>query len=171
MGATKQVVEKPIIREKRPVPPPLIGLAIFVIVVLLFLKIGLEAAYTAPKLHPKEEGKLIKRLKEIDDSEQYVLVATVDGWYSCLHNGRTRYYLKTGEVWKYGVTSKGQFGRYSAAFLVKNRVSYLIQFKGTYSECLKQEQIKLYYYPFLPENLARAPAERLPRPPYNSVMR
>lgn len=86
-----------------------------------------------------------RNLREIDESEQYALIAKEDGWYPCLHSGRTRYYLRTGEVWKYGVTSKGQFGRYAVLFLVKNRVLYDLQFKGTFSECLKQEQIKLYY--------------------------
>lgn len=124
-----------------------------------------------PKLSPKEEEKLQKRLREIDESEQYALIATVDGWYPCLHSGRTTVYLKKGEVWKYGVTSKGEFGRYTALFLSINRVTYFIEYEGTFSECLKQEQIKLFNYRYLPENLARPPTERLPRPPYNSIMR
>jgi len=32
------------------------------------------------QLDPKEEAKLQKRLKEMDDSEQYTLVAKMDGW-------------------------------------------------------------------------------------------
>lgn len=124
-----------------------------------------------PELKPKEKAKLDKRLREIDDSEQYALVASIDGWYPCQHGGKTTFYLLAGEVWKYGVTSKGQFGRYSTDFLVLNNVSYVVEFKGNFSDCLKQEQIKLFNYPYLPENLARPVAERLPRPPYNSIMR
>jgi len=123
------------------------------------------------QLSPQETEKLQKRLKEIDDSEQYALVAAVDGLYPCLHSGHTTYYLKTGEVWKYGVTSKGALGRYAASFLVKNRVSYIVQFKGNFAECLKQEQIKLFGYPYMPENQIRPLALQLPRPPYNPVMR
>ena len=84
---------------------------------------------------------------------------------------RSRFFLRKGEIWKYGVTSKGQAGRYSDVFLIKNQVSYFVQFSGTFSECLKQEQILLFNYPYLPENLARNPADRLSRPPYNSIMR
>ena len=119
----------------------------------------------------KDQKNLEKRLKEIDDSEQYALVAITEGWYPCLHSGRTTYYLKAGEVWKYGVTSKGKLGRYPITFLSENMVDYVVEFKGNYSECLKQEQIKLYSYPYLPENLARLPPDRLPRPPYNHIMR
>jgi len=32
------------------------------------------------QLDPKEEAKLQKRLKEMDDLEQYALVAKMDGW-------------------------------------------------------------------------------------------
>jgi hypothetical protein len=35
---------------------------------------------------------------------------------------------------------------------------------------LQEEQRKLFYYPYLPENLARPVPDRLPRPPYNSKM-
>jgi hypothetical protein len=141
-----------------------LGLALL----LIYCSIG-EMDFGA--FSPQETDKLQKRLKEIDDSEQYALVASVDGWYPCLHSGRKLYFLKTGEVWKYGVTSKGALGRYAASFLVKNRVSYLVQFKGNFSECLKQEQIKLFGYAYLPENQIRPQEEQLPRPPYNPVMR
>ena len=131
----------------------------------------MESEEPEPKLSPKEEEKLLKRLREIDESEQYALIALEDGWYPCVHKGRISCYLKEGEVWKYGVTSKGEFGRYTTVFLAKNRVAYFVQFKGSFSDCLKREQIQLFNYPYSPENLARYPAERLPRPPYNSIMR
>ena len=150
---------------------PLGAVATLLIALVIFTKVYFNGENEDPKLKPKEQAKLEKRLKEIDDSEQYALVAGVNGWYPCLHSGRTGYYLYTGEVWKYGVTSKGQFGRYTESFLFKNKVSYIVEFKGNIAECLKMEQIKLYNYPFLPENLARPPEERLPRPPYNPIMR
>lgn len=125
----------------------------------------------SPGPSEEETAKLQKRLREIDESEQYALVANVDGWYACLHKGRPGFHLHAGEVWKYGVTSKGEFGRYTAAFLLQNKVSYVVQFRGNFAECLKQEQIKLVAYPYLPENLARPEADQLPRPPYNPIMR
>jgi hypothetical protein len=139
--------------------------------IILFKTYIFVKATPDPKLSPKETGKLEKRLREIDDSEQYALKASVDGWYACLHSNRATVFLRKGEVWKYGVTSKGEFRRYNAVFLAKNRVFYFVEYSGTFSECLKQEQIKLFNYPYLPENLTRPFPERLPRPPFNSIMR
>lgn len=150
---------------------PLGAVATLLVALVIFTKVYFNGESEVPKLKPKEQAKLEKRLKEIDDSEQYALVAGINGSYPCLHSGQTAYYLNTGEVWKYGVTSKGQFRRYTEAFLFKNKVSYIVEFKGNIAECLKMEQIKLYSYPFLPENLARPPEVRLPRPPYNPIMR
>jgi len=171
MGAYKPQLPEPKIKARTPFLLPLAIVAVSVLAIVLFPKILIDEEYGSPKLHPKEEERLLKRLMEIDDSEQYALIAKKDGWYPCLHSGRTTFFLKAGEVWKYGVTSKGQFGRYTAAFLLRNQVLYDIQFKGTFSECLKQEQIKLFHYRHLPENLHRQPSERLPRPPFNPITR
>ncbi len=81
------------------------------------------------------------------------------------------YYLHIGEVWKYGITSRGERGRYTTGFLQDNGVQYLIQFKGTMTECLQEEQRKLFSYPLLPENLVRLEHNRLIRPPYNPVLK
>ena len=89
--------------------------------------------------------------------------------YPCVHNGHPLYFLHVGEVWKYGTTIKGQRGRYSSQFFEENAVSYIVEFRGTMGECLQQEQIKLYSYPVLPENLARPEEMRLLRPPNNPV--
>lgn len=158
-------------KTQKPFVPLFIGAVIVLAAIAIISNLSLSGEIKTPKLNPKDQKKLEKRLKEIDDAEQYALVAGINGWYPCLHSRRTVYYLNTGEVWKYGVTSKGQFGRYTEAFLFKNKVSYVAEFKGNVAECLKMEQIKLYTYPFLPENLARPPEERLPRPPYNQIMR
>ncbi len=169
MGANKPLTQNP--RQGTSKSTYLLLVCSVLLIIAFITNSVLEKSGNEPKLSRKEEEKLQKRLKEIDESEQYALVAMEDGWYPCLHSGRISCYLKKGEVWKYGVTSKGEFGRYTALFLSKNRVTYFIEYDGTFSECLKQEQIKLFNYPYLPENLARLPAERLSRPPYNSIMR
>jgi len=143
---------------------------VLLVIVALFKRIDVNNALGDMSLDPKEEAKLQKRLKEIDDSEQYALVAIIDGWYPCNHSGRTTFFLLAGEVWKYGTTSKGKFRRYSVNYLESMNVSYTAEFRGTLSECLKEEQRKLFNYPYLPENLARPLENRLPRPPYNSKM-
>lgn len=168
--------EKPTIRELTPeTPSPAPTQAVKIVLWVLALAAGLGVYFfgehEGAQLSPKAAEKLQQRLKEIDDSEQYALVAAAPGFYPCLHSGSATFFLKAGEVWKYGVTSKGQFGRYSAVFLARNNVSYVVEFRGNMAECLKQEQIKLFNYPFLPENLARPKEQQLPRPPYNPIMR
>jgi hypothetical protein len=148
----------------------LAGAAVLFVALVIFTKVNFNTESDAPKLKPQEEAKLQKRLKEIDEAQQYALVANNDGWYPCNHVGRTTFHLLPGEIWKYGTTSKGQFRRYSVRYLEKTNVSYVIQFEGTISECLKEEQRKLFFYPFMPENFARPEKDRLPRPPYNSKM-
>ena len=171
MDASQTNVGNATPKPKLPILPFLLGIAALILAFVFFFEGGFSKESETPKLSPKEDARLEKRLKEIDDSEQYALIAASNGWYPCLHSGRITCYLLAGEIWKYGVTSKGEFWRYSAAFLVKNNVSYIIQFKGNFAECLKQEQIKLFSYPYLPENLARPLNDRLPRPPYNPIMR
>ncbi|MEI6410005.1 MAG: hypothetical protein WCR52_11515 [Bacteroidota bacterium] len=124
-----------------------------------------------PRLTAKHQQQLKKKLDELEEAEQYALVAMTDGWYPWLHSNRALYYLHTGEVWKYGVTTKGERGRYTTEFLQDNGVLYIIQFKGSMTECLQEEQRKLFSYPLLPENLARLEIDRLLRPPYNPVLK
>lgn len=124
-----------------------------------------------PQLTPKHQQQLQKKLNELEDAEQYALVAMAEGLYPCVHSGRALYHLHPGEVWKYGVTARGERGRYTTHFLQGNGVEYVIQFKGNMTECLQEEQRKLFSYPLLPENLARAEIDRLLRPPYNPVLK
>lgn len=170
MGSDRPKRVKPETPILMSLPLLLIGGAFLLLAIALVLKTGFKGEDNTPRLSPKEEEKLQKRLKEIDEAEQYALIANEDGWYPCNHPGRATFYLKAGEVWKYGTTTKGQFGRYSLNYMEEINVFYFIQFKGSIAECLKEEQRKLYNYPYLPENLARPVKDRLPRPPYNSKM-
>lgn len=124
----------------------------------------------APARNPAEETQFKQRRNTPDDFEQYALTAGRNGWYPCLHSRRINFYLKTDEVWKYGVAGSGVFGRFKATFLIKNKVSCIVQYRGSFAQCLRQEQIRLFNYPNLPENLARPPARQLTRPPYNPIV-
>ncbi len=123
-----------------------------------------------------DEGKPdipLDRKQELDDyaekleiAEQYMLYATEDGNYVCVSCGEEkRIFLKKGEVWKYGVTTNGEKGRYPAG-LPDNRLNYIVQFRGNLTICLVEEKRKIIYYPILPENVARD--KKLNRPPGNS---
>ncbi len=171
MGAEKPDLWKPQPVTKTDTLPHFKVVAVVLTGVALFVQIYFSGEEEAARLSPHEDARLQKRLKEIDEAEQYALIAKDNGWYNCLHSARTMHYLLTGEVWKYGVTTKGEMGRYTAVFLLKNNLIYLTQFRGNVAECLKQEQIKLFCYPYLRENMARPPEARLPRPPGNPIMR
>ncbi len=167
MGADRPQIKKKNAKTQTALLLLLIG--VFVLLVIAALLTYKQEDET-PALQPKEKVRLEKRLREIDDGQQYALIADEDGWYPCNHPGRVAFYLLPGQVWKYGTTTKGQFGRYSVKYLEEMKVSYVIQFQGTIGECLKEEQRKLFNYPYLPENLARPKKDRLPRPPFNSKM-
>ena len=112
-----------------------------------------------PKLADWREKKLLKELDDMDRAEQYVLTAKASGQYpcySCLPSGvdSLMIFLQAGEVWKYGITTKGKKGRYGNSLEAMN-LKYQVQFVGSLKNCLQQEKIKIYHYPLLPECLKR----------------
>ena len=120
-------------------------------------------------LIPKQiSGSEIDReLEEIDNALQYALIADVSRDYPCFTcpDGSNTIFLYKGEVWRYGSTRKGEKGRYPSGNYGAPNLSFIVQFKGTYSECLKMEKTKIYNYPLLPEALKRK--VKLFRPPGN----
>ncbi len=119
------------------------------------------------ELAPQRKGKLQKELEEIDNAEQYVIIATKAGFYPCYNCGQsTMIFLNVGEVWKYGVTRIGQDRRYRKLEIPKG-LTYLKEYVGDTGTCLKLEKIKIYNYALLPENLQRSTP--LIRPPGNRV--
>jgi len=118
-------------------------------------------------LSPERQAKRDRELEEIDNAVQYALIATIDGEYPCLSCpfGLKVIYLYKGNVWKYGVTRKGEAERYPGGNYGAPNLLFLPMFYGTFSECLKQEKILIYNYPLLPEAIAREVI--LARPPGN----
>ncbi len=118
-----------------------------------------------PQLAKWRKKKLYKELKELDEAEQYALLALSNGHiicYSCPSSNMI--YLNKGEVYKYGYTTKSEKGRYPKD-LAEQNLFYMIQFEGSISNCMKEEKRKIYFYAILPENLARPMP--LIRPPGN----
>lgn len=171
MGADKPYMRKAQTSTKPLVWPLLLVAAGTIIASALILEAVFVKEEPSPELSPREKAKLEQKMKEIDDAEQYALLAAKDGLYACLHSCRATCFLHKGEVFKYGVTTKGEFGRYNTSFMMKHNVIYVVQFKGNVAECLIQEQVKLFNYPYLPENVARLPENQLPRPPFNPIMK
>ena len=171
MGADKPYLRKVSTHTRSSVWPLLMVAVGIIIASVIIIEVVFVKEEPSPELSRKERAKLEQKMKEIDDAEQYALLAATDGLYTCLHSGRVTCFLHKGEVFKYGVTTKGEFGRYYTSFMIKHNVIYVVQFKGNVAECLIQEQVKLFNYPYLPENLARLPENQLPRPPFNPIMK
>lgn len=122
-----------------------------------------------PKISEVREQRLERELEELNNSEQYALRVVVSGYYQCYNCGtNASLYMYTNEVWKYGVTTKQQEGRYPDGF-PEEGLYYDIQFRGTYQACLEEEKRKLFQYAILPENLKRNPP--IIRPPGNKIDR
>jgi hypothetical protein len=146
------------IREQKKSKLPIAAVFVFLLGMavapfLIFDELG------NPSLSPKREGKLKRELDNLDEAEQYALLARDNGYYPCLSCKASgvdsiQIFLFRGEVWKYGTTTKGEAGRYRKTLVVK-KLRYVPQHVGTLTDCLKQEKIKIYQYPLLPECLKR----------------
>mgnify|MGYP006309620395 CR=1 FL=1 len=149
--------------------------AIYLMLSLLFASGGLVLLMSGedfiiwrdgkPALSPARKGKLDRELEAFENAEQYALIAEVPGQYPCFNCPEaTEIFLLPGEVWKYGVTTKGREGRYVQGLPFANLL-YIIEFEGTLQKCLQEEKLKIYQYALLPENLKRK--KPLIRPPGN----
>ena len=172
MGADKPKIlsPSPAPKTKSPLLFVLAGALLLIVCALKWHDV-VEYIEGEPQLTSKHQQQLQKKLNELNEAEQYALVATKEGLFPCIHSGHALYFLHVGEVWKYGVTTKGERGRYTGQFMLENSVAYVVEFTGSLSECLKAEQAQLFSYPLLPENLARPVTDRLIRPPYNPVFK
>jgi len=149
----------------------LLGIALLVCMAALKWTDVIEWADGEWRLKPKREAERDKQMRKIDVAEQYALVANIPGYYECLHCPSKLIFLKTNEIWKYGVTNQGEKQRYTTQFFRHRQLKYVTQFSGTYSQCLVEEKRKLFGYPLLPENLARLDSLKLVLPPGNLQMR
>lgn len=139
-----------------------LGLLVVVIASTKFIQFNEEGE---PELSLDRLAKLVKELDELDNAEQYALLAARDGSYPCYScTGKSTIFMRQGEVWKYGVTRKGERGRYGE-WHVDMGLFYVIQYEGPLQECLKREKLMIYHYAVSPENMARDTP--LIRPPGN----
>ncbi len=155
---------------RRNTPNFLPGIILFVFalgaVILILNSSGfLEFNDGRAELSKERQAKLEKELDELENAQQYVLVASRPGYYECYNCGaKTTIFLEKGHVWKYGTTRKGEQGRYGD-WHIQQDLFYIVEYEGPVQECLRREKIQIYNYATLPENLARPVP--LIRPPGN----
>jgi hypothetical protein len=120
-------------------------------------------------LSPERKRKLEREIKEMDNAVQYSLRAREEGYFPCYTCPDTAkmIFLYAEEVWKYGVTRKGEHGRYPSGVKGVPNLTFVPEFEGHVTECLKEEKRKIYHYPLLPE--ARKRLIQLYLPPGNKI--
>lgn len=136
---------------------------------------------TLPVLAPPYQDKLIREIRPYiytpkphlrgQVGEVYALIVIKDGWYPCYCCGKLiKIYLKRGEIWKYGESTKGR-ERYSQTWLDDMGLTYRQIYQGPLIECKILEKVLIYHYHRLPENTNRSAEEQIPRPPGNKIYR
>jgi hypothetical protein len=85
--------------------------------------------------------KLVSKITSSGPQEtQYALIANRAGVYPDVRNGTTT--LQAGDVWKYGTTANPG-SRYSGSALRALNVTQVTQYRGTRSQTLVVEKLKL----------------------------
>jgi len=139
----------------------LLGLLFFTSLVVMSIPKTWEDA-----THKDKEGNITvskvwadavdSKVRQYETHELYALLAAADGQYACKHCPSTRFFLKAGQVYRYGTTGVGQQQRgYGEGWLARNRLSYLHIQYGDLATIKSEEALLIGSYVLHPENLAR----------------
>lgn len=108
-----------------------------------------------------------KKVEQHQQHELYMLVATRDGNYLCKHCLSAQFFLRAGEVYRYGTTGLGQDGRgYSDEWLNRYQLNYITISNGDLATIKIQEAVLIGNYVLLPENTSRPLQSTLEAKPY-----
>jgi hypothetical protein len=123
-----------------------------------------DAALIAKMIAEIEGIKRKERVGEI--CIQYVLIARREGFFSSFHSENV--WLNENDIWKIGKTCLRESERYPSG-LPDARLFFNEEFRGTETQCLIVEKVKLYAYFFTSENRIRS--KKLILPPGNKIYR
>lgn len=119
-----------------------------------------------PQLKEERITKLEEDIARVENCQQYALRAIHAGWFPCYSCVDTTWvFLQAGEVYRYGERCDRNDPRYSSEKLLAQNLDIFPEFRGDKKACYQEQQRKIYFYPLLPENLARA--KPLGHPPSN----
>lgn len=97
-----------------------------------------------------------KKIDQPDECVVYRLVALKDGYYECKNCINGTFFLRSGEIVKYGLScSDDPKKRYKNHFWKKYSVEMQIIYRGDLAQCTKEEARFIGNYPFTPENTSR----------------
>ncbi|MEL6927089.1 MAG: hypothetical protein AAFO95_00470 [Cyanobacteria bacterium J06600_6] len=97
-----------------------------------------------------------EKIEQHQTHELYALRAANDGQYACKHCQSAQFFLKAGEIYRYGTTGVGQEGRgYSEGWLARKRLTFVHIQYGDLATVKTEEALLIGHYVIHPENLAR----------------
>lgn len=119
-----------------------------------------EATRTAPDgsvtLADDWARAIEKKKEKIEKHDLYMLVAARDGYFICKHCPTGKFFLKDGEVYRYGTTGDGQQGRgYNREWLSNNGLGYIRLLTADLTTVKIAQTNYIGLYAILPENLNR----------------
>ncbi len=107
-------------------------------------------------LQQEWERTIEKKKEKHQMQDLYVLIATKNAYYSCNHCPTGNFFLKKGEVFRYGTTGNGQIGRgFNEGWLNTNLLDYVLVETGDLATIKAKEATLIGSYAILPENLRR----------------
>jgi hypothetical protein len=151
------------------------------ILVLLAMSLGIIIYMAIPKtweeaVTQKEDGSyglsktwertVTRKVEKIKKHRLYALIATNDGYFECAHSLVGKFYLKAGEIYRYGTTGETTIGRgYSEIWLIRNNLSFKIILEGNLTLVMAEQAALIGSYPLMPENMLRPlPGDELAKP-------
>lgn len=166
----------PMVKQHSPPPPKSSPWPPGITILLLALAMAaLKWEDVARLLKDGNWGLAQERQEELEDTlernenaEQYVLIATVSGWYECYLCEEGKYWLNEGEIAKIGITTNPA-ERYSQQWLKDHRVNYHVETEGDLAAVRKAEIERIASYPFTPENMKRPKDKRLVVPVFHKT--
>jgi len=118
------------------------------------------------RLSKKWERAIWRKEEKIKKHRLYVLVAIQNGYFDCPHSPTGKFYLKEGEIYRYGTTGESTVGRgYSETWLIKNNLTFKVIMEGDLTTVTLAQTTLIGQYPLLPENMQRPlPGDELAKP-------
>ena len=101
-------------------------------------------------------GTVERKVRKYERHDLYMLVAVRDGYFQCHHCPTGKFFLKKGEVYRYGTTGDGQIKRgYNEEWLYKNNLFYIHIFTGSITSVGIEQTVLIGSYALHFENMAR----------------
>lgn len=104
-----------------------------------------------------------ERLKDLQRKQQeleeeyvcYKLIANMNKYYDCPICFMNKFFLLEEEIIKYGITSKGEEGRYGNKYLIEQQISFIAIDSGSLQDMRALELELIGLYPLKEENQVR----------------